>query len=753
MRLSLRFLLPLVLVLASLAYAVIPLVDTLTLKWFVRDIEIRVQLIAGAMEGPITELIASESKAESKAKLMAYFQRIIKDERLFAIGLCDRNNQLTYKTQTYPDSVPCEGAAAVSAGETALVRLAQGAVHVAAVGLEAGGRSLGRLMLIHDMSWVERRSSATKWYLFYLFVAIGAISSLVTVLVAHLSWRGWVAGVRGMLRGEGLIGLIRDQQQKPELQPVAQDLRAMIHELQSDKRMRDESQMSWKPATLRTILHNHLAGDEVLIVSNREPYIHIRRDERIDVQVPASGVVTALEPIMRACSGVWIAHGSGSADREVVDTRGHVRVPPDDPAYEIRRIWMSPEEEDGYYYGFSNEGLWPLCHLAHVRPIFRSSDWQLYKDINERFAMAIVEEAKTDNPVVLVQDYHLALVPKMVRDHLPHATIITFWHIPWPNPERYAICPWYREILEGLLGSSILGFHTRFHCNNFIDTVDRSLETRIDRDSSTISYGGKLTAVNHYPISIEWPSRVLSHAAPVPTCRTHIRATHGLPHAHHVGVGVERLDYTKGILERFLAVERLLELQPEWIGRFSFLQLAAPSRSKIDEYQHLAQQVQASADRINRRFGRDSYRPIHLKIEHHDLQEIATYYRAADFCVVSSLHDGMNLVAKEFVAARDDEQGVLILSQFTGAATELVEALVVNPYNIDQCAAAMHLALTMPGTEQRARMRSLRGIVQEFNVYRWAGRMLMDAARMRQRARLVRQMGERDSRTTTGGQA
>lgn len=753
MRLSLRFFLPLMLVMAVLAYAVIPLVDTLTLKWFVRDIEIRVQLIAGTMEGPLTELIASESKAESKTKLMAYFQRIIRDERLFAIGFCDRNNQLTYRTQAYPDSVPCEGAAAIATDRTALLRLAQGAVHVAAVGLEAGGRQLGRLMLIHDMSWVERRSSATKWYLFYLFVAIGAISSLVTVLVAHLSWRGWVAGVRDMLRGEGLIGLIKDQQQKPELQPVAKDLRDMIHELQSDKRMRDESQMSWKPATLKTILHDHLAGDEVLIVSNREPYIHIRRDERIEVRVPASGVVTALEPIMRACSGVWIAHGSGSGDREVVDTRGHVRVPPEDPAYEIRRIWMSPEEEEGYYYGFSNEGLWPLCHLAHVRPIFRSSDWQLYKDINERFAMAIVEEAKTDNPVVLVQDYHLALVPKMVRDQLPHATIITFWHIPWPNPERYAICPWYREILEGLLGSSILGFHTRFHCNNFTDTVDRSLETRIDRDSSTISYGGKLTAVNPYPISIEWPSRVLSHAAPVPACRTHIRATHGLPDAHHVGVGVERLDYTKGILERFLAVERLLELQPEWIGRFSFLQLAAPSRSKIDEYQHLAQQVQASADRINLRFGSDSYRPIHLKIEHHDLPEIATYYRAADFCVVSSLHDGMNLVAKEFVAARDDEQGVLILSQFTGAATELVEALVVNPYNIDQCAAAMHLALTMPGTEQRARMRSMRGIVQEFNVYRWAGRMLMDAARMRQRARLVRQMGGQDLRTATGGQA
>jgi trehalose 6-phosphate synthase len=749
MRLSLRFMLPLALVLAALAYAVIPLVDTLTLKWFVRDLEIRSDLIGRMVESPLVDLLA----AESKTKLLHYFHRIIQDERLFAIGFCDREGRLAYKTLTYPDSIPCDGTSTINAGQTALLQLSQGAVHVAAVGIEGNGRAWGRLMLVHDMSWAQRRSSDTKWYLFYLFAVIGAVISLVTVLVAHLSWRGWVAGVRAMLRGEGLVALIGGQRPGADLHPVAQDLRALIHELEADKRMRDERQMSWTPATLKKILHDHLAGDEVLIVSNREPYIHNRNGEHIDVQVPASGVVTALEPVMRACSGVWIAHGSGSADREVVDARGHVRVPPDSPAYEIRRIWMSPEEEDGYYYGFANEGLWPLCHLAHVRPVFRSSDWERYKEINERFALTVIEEAKTDNPVVLVQDYHLALVPKIVRDHLPHATIITFWHIPWPNPERYAICPWYREILEGLLGSSILGFHTRFHCSNFIDTVDRSLETRIDWDSSMISYRGKLTAVNHYPISIAWPNRAQAQLPSESECRTHIRAINGLPHAHRVGVGVERLDYTKGILERFLAVERLLELQPEWIGRFSFLQIAAPSRSKIDEYRQFTEQVIASAERINQRFGREGYRPILLRIEHHEPQDVITYYRGADFCIVSSLHDGMNLVAKEFVAARDDEQGVLILSQFTGAATELPEALLINPYNIDQCAAALQLALTMPPTEQRARMRSMRGIVQEFNVYRWAGRMLMDAARMRQRARLVRQMGARDVRTATGGQA
>jgi trehalose-6-phosphate synthase len=749
MRLSLRFLLPLALVLAALAYVVIPLVDTLTLKWFVRDLEMRSELIGRTVEGPLVDLLA----AESKIKLYNYFHRIIQDERLFAIGFCSREGKLTYKTVTYPDSIPCDGTSTVVAGKTALLPLTQGTVHVSAIGIEGNGRVWGRLLLVQDMSWVERRSSDTKWYIFYLFAVIGVVISLVTALVAHLSWRGWVASVRAMLHGKGLIALSGDQRHGAELLPVAQDLRSLIHDLEADKRMKDEHQMSWTPATLKTILHDHLAGDEVLIVSNREPYVHNWNGQDIEVQVPASGVVTALEPVMRACSGVWIAHGSGTADREVVDVRGHVRVPPDNPAYEIRRIWMSPEEEDGYYNGFANEGLWPLCHLAHVRPVFRSSDWQQYREINERFALAIIEEAKTDNPVVLVQDFHLALVPKMVRDLLPNATIIMFWHIPWPNPERYAICPWHREILEGLLGSSILGFHTRFNRTNFIDTVDRTLETKIDWDSSTISYGGKLTAVNHYPISIEWPSRVLSEQPPVPTCRTHIRAINGLPHTQRVGLGVERMDYTKGILERFLAVERLLELKPEWIGAFSFIQIAAPSRSKIDQYQQLTQQVIALAERINQRFGREGYRPIYLRIEHHDPQEIATHYRGVDFCMVSSLHDGMNLVAKEFVAARDDEQGVLILSQFTGAATELPEALIINPYNIDQCAAALHVALTMLPSEQRARMRSMRDIVQEFNVYRWAGRMLMDAARMRQRARIARQMGTRDARTTTGGQA
>ncbi|MBI4997442.1 MAG: trehalose-6-phosphate synthase, partial [Rhodocyclales bacterium] len=595
----------------------------------------------------------------------------------------------------------------------------------------------GWLVLIHDMSFVTRRSEETKVYVFYFFMALAAVVSLVTVIIAQLSWRGWVTGMRALLRGEGLLREPTPRSNAPEFQPIARDLHRLIQDLESETRSRDESQITWTPDALRAILHGELRGENVIVISNREPYIHQRRGDHVEVQRPASGLVTALEPIMRACSGTWIAHGSGSADREAVDGSDRIGVPPEHPTYQLRRVWLTPEEENGYYYGFSNEGLWPLCHIAHVRPIFRSADWAHYVAVNKKFAEAVVAEARTPNPIVLVQDYHFALLPRMIRELLPDATIITFWHIPWPNPESFAICPWREEIISGLLGSSILGFHTQFHCNNFVDTVDRFLEARVDRESFTVTLGGKQTAVRRYPISIAWPPDPEMVDKAIGQCRAEVRAANGLPAGHLIGIGIDRLDYTKGIMERFRAVERLLELQPEWIGRLTFIQIGAPTRTGIDEYQNHEVQVRALAARINDRFGRGVPPPIVLKVEHHEPREVYEYLRAAEFCFVSSLHDGMNLVAKEFVAARDDERGVLILSQFTGAARELPEALIVNPYDADQSAAALHLALTMPPTEQRDRMRLMRGLVGEFNVYRWAGRMLLDAATMRRRNRLL----------------
>ena len=742
MRLSLRFVLPLILVLTGFAYAVSPLVDQMILRWFTRDLDIRAALIANTISEPLFEQLA----AGRKAKIGEFFFRITQDERLYAIGFCPGDDGAPVASKSLPAEVRCNDLTRWQLGHDNSLPSKRGPLHVSVQPMANDAYPAGKLVLVHDLSFATRRSEETTRYIFYAFIGLAAIVSLLTVVIAQLSWRGWLAGMRSLLRGEGLL---RDpaaaaKMGMPEFRPIARDLQRLVRELEFEYRARDESQMNWTPETLRAILHGELRGDDVIVVSNREPYIHQRRGDRIEVQRPASGLVTALEPIMRACSGTWIAHGSGSADREVVDRHDRVGVPPEKPVYKIRRVWLSAEEEAGYYYGFANEGLWPLCHIAHVRPIFRSSDWAHYVAVNRKFAKAVAAEARTKNPIVLVQDYHLALLPRMIREEMPDATVITFWHIPWPNPESFAICPWRQEILAGLLGSSILGFHTQFHCNNFVDTVDRFMEARVDRENFTVSLGGKSTAVRRYPISVDWPPVAGLLAKPVDQCAGDIRALNALPPGHRICIGVDRLDYTKGILERFRAVERLLELNPEWIGKFSLIQIAAPTRSSIDEYQSHEAQVRALAARINERFGRgrrDLPPPIVLKVEHHDAQQVYEYYRAADCCFVSSLHDGMNLVAKEFVAARDDDRGVLILSQFTGAARELPEALIVNPYDTDECAAALHLALTMPLAEQRDRMRLMRGLVAEFNVYRWAGRMLLDAAAMRQHSRLIERGG------------
>jgi trehalose 6-phosphate synthase len=739
MRLSLRFILPLMLVLAGIAYAVAPLVDQLTLGWFVRDVDIRSSLIANTIQ----EALQEQLLAGKRAKIKEFFNRITQDERLYAIGYCASPTGTALTSRPLPAEIRCATLDRWEGARDHLLPSTHGPLHVTVQPMPSEAAPAGRLVLVHDMSFVTRRSEETKRYLFYLFMGLAAVVSLVTVIIAQLSWRGWMAGMLSLLRGEGPRRRPGPgaQPDLPEFKPIARDLQRLIRELESNARARDEDQIIWTPESLRAILRGELRGEDVIVVSNREPYIHQRRGDRIEVQRPASGLVTALEPIMRACSGTWIAHGSGSADREMVDRYDRIAVPPENPAYQIRRVWLTAEEEAGYYYGFANEGLWPLCHIAHVRPTFRSSDWAHYVAVNRKFAKAVASEAKTKAPIVLVQDYHFALLPNMIREELPDATIITFWHIPWPNPESFAICPWRDEVVAGLLGSSILGFHTQFHCNNFVDTVDRFLEARVDRESFTVSFGGKLTAVRRYPISIAWPPEAEMVQKSVPDCRSGIRQLNDLPPEHKLGVGIDRLDYTKGIMERFRAVERLLELNPEWAGHFTFVQVAAPTRAGIEEYQHHEAQVRAMAARINARFEGQGPPPIMLRVEHHEPHEVYEYYRAADLCFVSSLHDGMNLVTKEFVAARDDERGALILSQFTGAARELPEALIVNPYDADQCAAALHLALTMPEAEQRDRMRLMRGLVAEFNVFRWAGRMLLDAAAMRRRGRLIDKTG------------
>ncbi len=737
LKLSLRFVVPLVVALGLLAFAVVPLVDKLTLRWSIRDMDIRSRLITNTMQEPLQELLPQENRQ----KIINLLLRATRDERLLAVGFCNQELKLLYQTPAFPADISCRAAMDDTRKTLDLITLPHGPVHVAANAIELDGKKLGALVLVHDMSYMVRRSADTRNYVIFLFIVLGVVVSLITVFVAHLSWRGWMEGVRAMLHGEGILKPFTQPVVASELQPLVGDLKTLLRSLDAERRQADDSTVTWNPETLKNLLHKQLVGEKIIVVSNREPYIHSKVDGEIKVHRPASGLVTAVEPVMRACSGTWIAHGGGSADRETVDANDRVMVPPHKPEYNLRRIWMTEEEEKGYYYGFANEGLWPLCHIAHVRPVFRTSDWEQYVKINQRFADAVVEEADSDNPVVLVQDYHFALLPEMIRKVLPKSIIITFWHIPWPNPESFGICPWRWQLLKGMLGSTILGFHTPYQCKNFLETVDRYLETRIEYESSTISRRGQLTMVQSYPISIQWPPPWQEGAPPVEQTRLEILEELGLPSDQLLGIGVDRMDYTKGILERFNAVERMLELHPELVGRFSFIQIAAPSRSALYEYQAFEARVHALAEQINKRFNSEGRPAIILKAEHHEPEEVNRYFRAAQVCMVTSLHDGMNLVAKEYVAARDDERGVLVLSQFTGAAHELHEALIVNPYHVEQTAEALYQALFMPEYEQQERMRSMRNLVRDFNVYRWAGRMLLDAARVRQREKLDTRIG------------
>jgi trehalose 6-phosphate synthase len=485
----------------------------------------------------------------------------------------------------------------------------------------------------------------------------------------------------------------------------------------------------WTAERVRDLVTHRLGGGSLLVVSNREPYVHEHHGDEIRWMRPASGLVTAVEPIMRAIGGTWIAHGSGSADRKVVDPDGRIMVPPDDPRYALRRVWLTEDEERGYYYGFANETLWPLCHVVYVRPTFRSRDWAHYQAVNAHFCRAVAEEAPR-KATVWVHDYHLALLPAMLKAARPDLTVAHFWHIPWPSSEVFRICPWRKEILEGLLANDVLGFHIRYHCDNFLEAVSRELEVNIDRENSAVTYGGHTTLVRPFPISVDAADiEAGAQSEAVAREMVRLREQYGLV-GDKIVVGLDRFDYTKGIPERLMAVDRLLTVSPEWLGRLVFVQAGVPSRSRIPAYRSVWRRIERLVRRINQRHGRNGWAPIVLLPEHLSRTAILALYRIADCLMVSSLHDGMNLVAKEYVAARADGDGTLVLSQFTGAAREFPEAFLVNPYNLDGTAERLGAALTMPEPQRRGRMTRLRERVLEWNIYRWAGEMLGTVLRL-----------------------
>ena len=479
----------------------------------------------------------------------------------------------------------------------------------------------------------------------------------------------------------------------------------------------------------------------LFVVSNREPYLHTRREDGTIAASPtAGGVAVALDALMRERGGTWIAHGAGDADRDVVDAHDRVAVPPEAPSYTLRRIWLTEEEEQRYYGGFSNEGLWPVCHIAHVRPIFRSEDWAEYQAVNARFAAAIDEELQDPSAPVFIQDYHLALVAAELRRRRPQVRTALFWHIPWPHPDRLRICPWRREIMQGLLANDLLAFQLERDRRNFLLCVRDEMEASIERN--VIRIGGHETHVVSAPIGVDF-NRIVQVAndptlrADTERLRRELRLDE--PGLEYVGVGVDRLDYTKGIPERLQALDRLLTSRPDLRGRLAFVQVGVPSRSKLDSYASVESEIDALVADINTRHGQGPDRgPIRYRKSALKLRRLVALYRLAHFCVVSSLHDGMNLVAKEFVAARDDGGGVLVLSEMTGAAQELQDALIINPYDVDGFSAALERALVMPPDERRARMRSLRHVVAGRDVFAWASDILQGLERLTPRPRQVR---------------
>jgi trehalose 6-phosphate synthase len=725
------------------------------------ELQRRSQVLAESLQS------SAESQLENNSgrNLQRLVDRFANREHLVGVAVYDKNGQplaVTHDVEPLLHGRPAVVDQSIARSQEIGVFQRDGAsyLQIVAVPLRSGQEIVGSLAVISDARYIEADSSRAWRSSFLHFLVQAFLVALVTLLVVRWSVERpinratqWMKALRaGRVSAHGTFP--GDEMFRPLAQEVAHladSLSAARKAAEQEASLREASESLWTAERLAVHVRSRLNGSRLFVVSNREPYSHSRQHGALEVIVPASGLVTALEPILRACEGTWIAHGSGDADREVVDRHDRLRVPPEEPRYALRRVWLSKEEEEGYYYGLANEGIWPLCHIAHTRPLFRAADWEMYREVNRKFAEAVLEEMReTENPAVLVQDYHFALLPALIKQQRPDARVAIFWHIPWPNSEAFGICPWQDELLDGLLGSDLVGFHVQAHCNNFLETVDRTLESRIDWERFAVNRKDHITAVRPFPISVELKESDDTVSATSPyEDRVSLLQQFGVQ-AMLMGIGVDRVDYTKGILERFLALERLFEAYSDYRGKFTFIQIGAPSRTHIKRYRDLLTEVEAEADRINWRFQSEGWKPIIFLKRQHSHKEIHKYYRAANLCLVTSLHDGMNLVAKEFVAARSDNDGVLILSRFAGASGEMPDALLVNPYDIEQVAQAIHSALEMPLNERTVRVQRLRRVVREHNIYRWAATLLAELGEIRLNHANANTNGSTAAKNSTG---
>jgi trehalose 6-phosphate synthase len=708
------------------------------------DLQRRAEIFGESLQ----EIVEPAVERGSREQLRHIVDRFGNRERLAGVAVYNPLGVVLAESSTLitkfpPPPAPMQRIEATGQPVSEFITLSDEPMHAYYLPLHAQNspRIDGVLAIFDDAGYIEAQSDRiwrdTLWHVIAQVLLVVLVTFLIirwTIVLPLSRTAKWMKDLR-VGRAAPRPPLPQDDFFGPlskEVMNLTRSLAEARATAEEEARLRETGVSMWTAERLRISVQNKLLGP-LFVVSNREPYMHVRRGKNIESLIPASGLVTALEPILRACDGTWIAFGSGDADKATVDRRDHIRVPPDHPEYTLRRVWLSKETEQGYYYGFSNEGLWPLCHIAHTRPIFRASDWQAYQDANRRFADAVLEELDgVENGLVLIQDYHFALLPRMVKQARPDVRLAIFWHIPWPNPEAFGICPWQRELLDGLLGADLVAFHTQAHCNNFLETVDAALESRIEWEHFAVKRTGHTTSVRPFPISVDFreaQTAGVTSEGPY-ELRAKLLKKLGMQ-ARFLGIGVDRIDYTKGIVERFRGIERFLEKYPSYQRKFTFVQIGAPSRTHIQRYQDFMDEVQAEANRINARFQSPEWKPIALLLRHHNHDEIMPYYRAADVCMVTSLHDGMNLVAKEFIAARDDEEGALVLSQFTGASRELRDALVVNPYDADELAEAIRMSLEMDPADRRLRMQRMRRIVREHNVYHWAGNLIAELSDVR----------------------
>ena len=476
----------------------------------------------------------------------------------------------------------------------------------------------------------------------------------------------------------------------------------------------------WDKESLSNLVKERLSDYHIIVVSNREPYIHSYAGSEIKCEPAVGGVTTALDSIMRATGGLWVACGTSRADREVVDSDNKVGVPLEEPLYTLKRVWLTRKEIKDYYYGFSNQALWPLCHSTYVQPIFDESQWNAYRKVNSIFAQSVLEEVGSRKTLVFIQDYHFALLPRLIKEARPEIIVAQFWHIPWPRQQAFSACPWQEDILDGLLGNDLLGFHTVRHCRNFLTTVNRVTKASVNYEKAEVIWNEKKLTVGCFPISIDFEQ--LSQDVQRDKVKREIkRLKHSLAlEGKSIALSVDRLDYTKGIPQRLLAIDHFLDKWPEYKGKVVFIEVQVSSRTQISSYRKLGEKVDALVEKINLKYAAGSWKPIIILQGPLPPNTLAALRYMADLCIVSSLHDGMNLVAKEFIASQPDNDGVLLLSSSAGAARELEDALLINPLATDQFAASIKEALDMPKWERRRRMRRKRGIVRRNNIYKWA---------------------------------